>query len=218
MQRHLIADQPLDQIAALARSGDGAAETALFESLRVRFLDVAKRRVRTDDIEDVVQESLRIIHLKYRQTDPQTRVLTWAMVVLRNVIGNYYQKRKRLDRAEPFEDQIHSAAPDVQAADYESAPLIPDHDSIRPLLDAIRFLGEQYPRCGRLFRSILENIEKGEAPKGIPSDTIDQLLHDLGGISRDTLYVTLHRCRKRLREIMRDINETEGGVGPAEAG
>ena len=109
MQRHLDMDQPLDTIAARARSGDRAAEETFFEALRVRFLAIAKRRVRRDDLEDVVQEALRVIHAKYRQTEPQARVLTWAMVVLRNVIGNYYQKRKKLERAEPFENRIHGS-------------------------------------------------------------------------------------------------------------
>jgi DNA-directed RNA polymerase specialized sigma24 family protein len=205
MQRHLYTDQPLDAIAARARSGDRAAEQAFFEALRVRFLAIAKRRVRRDDQEDVVQDALRVIHAKYRETEPQARALTWAMVVLRNVIGNYYQKRKRLDRGEPFEDRIHGATESGGNLD----------GSGHRILEAIGLLAQRHPRCGALFRAILEQLAEGGDQRQMSRDTIEQLGRDLGDLSRNALYVALHRCRARLREIMREIERVPppGEVG-----
>ena len=205
MERQPGIGQPLDVIAARARSGDREAEEVFFESLRVRFLAVAKRRVRTD-LEDVVQDSLRVIHAKYRETGSQVRILTWAMVVLRNVIGNYYQKRRMLDRGEPFEDRVHAAkvagSPTRSPLENSEGP----GESTQRVLAAIGILARRHPRCGLLFRRILERLAEGGSQRDISGAASDQLERDLDGLSRNALYVALHRCRNRLRGIMREID------------
>ena len=61
----------LDYLSQRALTGDAGAEAELFNALRVRFLVIAKRRVREDSVEDVVQDALRIIHEKHQQRKPE---------------------------------------------------------------------------------------------------------------------------------------------------
>ena len=87
-------DSSLDGLCAAALARDARAEAALFATLRERFLAVAKRRVREDDLEDLVQDALRIVHQKHGQRQPGPGILVWSLAVLRNVIGNYYQAKE----------------------------------------------------------------------------------------------------------------------------
>lgn len=212
MQGPTLQELPLDEVAGRARAGDSEAEEYFFSNLRVRFLDIAKRRVRRDDVEDLAQEALRVIHGKYRDLETAKGILIWAMTVLRNVIGNYYQKREKLDRGEPFEEEIHrspgrpgedGAGPDAFCSAEEQTELI---------LRSIRRLGESDSRCRRLFQRVLESLQEGGSPREISQRTMEQFHEDFPGQSRESLYVALHRCRGRLREILRQQEREFGEV------
>ena len=77
----------IDKLGTLAGEGDERAEAALFENLRVRFLQVAKPRVREDDLEDVIQDALQIVHGKYRDRPAGRAILVWSLAVLRNAFS-----------------------------------------------------------------------------------------------------------------------------------
>jgi len=67
-----------------------------YQKLHDIFFSLAKRRVRNeDDAEEIVQDALMTIVEKHGEQDYQTGFLQWAFGVLRNKIGNYYQKRDR---------------------------------------------------------------------------------------------------------------------------
>ncbi|MCK4304274.1 MAG: hypothetical protein KAY24_08535 [Candidatus Eisenbacteria sp.] len=204
MNRPRFTDVSLDQLSSLARLGDSQAETVLFEMLRVRLLDVAKRRVRRDDLEDVVQEALRIVHTKHATRAVGRGMLVWSMAVLRNVIGNYYQKREKLDRGEPFDERFHGTL-DVSRARCHGIPGDngPEGAAER-ILEAISLLARRNPRCGVLFRRIMESLAVGGSPREISQRAMDLLGQDFEEMSRSGLYVALHRCRNRLREILHE--------------
>lgn len=183
----------LDKLASSAGTGDLQAEAALFETLRVRFLEIAKLRVREDDSEDVIQDALQIVHGKYRDRPAGRGILIWSLAVLRNVIGNYYQKRARLGRGEPFDDRRHSPTAD-------SDPLLDQGGE--EIFAALQHLSGEQPRCGEFFRRVLASFAEGGDPAQINRRALQKLRRDHPGMSRGSLYVALHRCRKRLREIL----------------
>ncbi len=183
----------LDELSALAARGDAPAREALFDQLRVRFLQIAKRRVRADDCEDVVQEALRIVHARLTDRSPERGILIWSLTVLRNVIGNYYQKKARLDRGEPFEERKHAAVATVG---------FPGREEVDAVVEALGRLARREPRCGALFRRILESLDEGGSPREISQRAMARFLEDEGDTSRGALYVALHRCRQRLRDIL----------------
>jgi len=198
-----LAELSLDELAALGTAGDRAAEQVLFEGLRVRFLQVAKRRVRADDVEDVAQEALGIVHSKYAKRGPGGPVLTWGLAILRNVIGNYYQRRERLARGEPFDERRHPAA----AEDHGD---IVDDEALRDLLEAIDRLARRQARCAVLFRRIMESLAEGGGPTEVTHRAMERLRTDFGEMSRGALYVALHRCRAHLRATLAETNAPAG--------
>ncbi len=203
------ADSPridLDSLALLAARGEKKAETALFSSLRERFLAVAKRRVREDELEDVVQDALRIALTRYAERPGAGPVLPWGLTVLRNVIGNRYQARRREEgHVELNEEALVVDSPGYLAGVGEN-PLA-DHfgEQLRArVADAIRELGREHSRCAGIFRRILEGLDCDETPDEISRGAMETLQAGEPGVSRGNFYVVLHRCRARLRQLLDD--------------
>ncbi len=193
----------LEKLCERSLAGDRAAETALFENLRVRFLSLAKRRVQKDHAEDVVQDALQIILTKYRERGAGGGILVWGLTVLRNVIGNYYQARQRetgrLDYVENPQD----------LADLVAVEPVADENVVQQqLLSAIEILARKFPRCGAIFHGILSSLEKGGSPHRISQGALAAAQKQYPKLTRNSFYVALHRCRANLRCI---LDEMEGG-------
>jgi len=197
----------LDLLAAKAVSGDEAAQGLLLADLRVRFLQVAKRRLREDDCEDVVQEALQIVLLRYAERKPQQSILIWSFAVLRNVIGNYYQRRERQMKNEPFEDRVHSA----MTAERGTDDFLRSKEVLVGLKKALTTLAQEEPRCGRLFQIVLESCDEGGSPVEINRRAMKRMRVKYDRMTQGALYVALHRCRRRLREIVSSL-EGEGNA------
>jgi RNA polymerase sigma factor (sigma-70 family) len=193
--------QTLDLLCSRALSGDGEAEARLYENLRVSLLRVAQRRVRSDDVEDVLQEALRVIHLKLRARPHPNGVLPWSMAVLRNIVGSYYRERSRRDR------RVDVAAEGcVTPAPDETMERAEEMDRLSRALD---LLSRSNPRCGAVYLEILRSLDQAGGAPGGSTGTMDLLLRRFPGMTHGNFYVTLHRCRARLRKI---VEELERGV------
>ncbi len=189
--------QSLDTLCARAQAGDGRAEADLFSALRVRFLQLAKRRVRTDHIEDVVQDALKIVCDRYRERKQGVGILVWSLTVLRNVIGNYYQGRETERRHMDFVAEY----PRTAASDEDPLQTALTADSIRLLQAAIRELAERFPRCGRIFHHLLAGLAGGGASQEVSTGTLAAMQKENPGLTRGGFYTALHRCRAHLRAI-----------------
>ena len=113
----------LDTLAARAADGDERAASTLFADLSERLASVAKRRVREDEVDDCVQDALAIVAARYRTRGATVGILPWSFSVMRNVIGNLYQKRHRVDRQDTLPDDDAStalAAPAIDPLDEHS--------------------------------------------------------------------------------------------------
>lgn len=209
-----IPQPSFDELATRAAGGDRFAEEALFHGLRVRFVQVAKRRVRADDVEDVTQEALGIVLAKYAARGASGRVLTWGLAILRNVIGNHYQRRERLARGEPFDERRHTDGPGGGAV-----PAARDggegEEILRETLAAIDRLSRDEARCAALFGRILESLAEGGTAAEMTHRALERMRADFGELSRGALYVALHRCRASLRAILADMGVLDD---PAAAG
>lgn len=187
----------LDALCTRAQAGDGRAEGDLFSSLRVRFLQLAKRRVQTDHIEDVVQDALKIVCDRYGERKQGVGILAWSLTVLRNVIGNYYQSRQTERRHMDFVDEYpHQAA----SRDDPLATTLAD-ESGNLIREAIGELAERFPRCGRIFANLLANLEQGGSPQEVSTRTLNAMQGEIPDLTRGGFYTALHRCRGHLRAI-----------------
>ncbi len=191
---------PLDELCTLALAGDDRARSELFESLRVRFLKVAKRRVHGDHLEDVVQDALRIVLDKYHERTGETGILIWSFTVLRNVIGNHYQSRNRDVSRTTYVEDWQSFSPAAVVID----PLRDrETDEFNGRLEgAIATLARKAPRCGRLFANLLDSYRHGGGQREVSARALEIAQQEDPDLSRNTFYVALHRCRAQLRALL----------------
>jgi DNA-directed RNA polymerase specialized sigma24 family protein len=198
----------LDTLRHRALDGDERALADLFEDLRVRFLAIAKRRVQPDHVEDVVHEALGVVLSKYGALPRDRNILLWSLTVLRNVIGNHYQSRRRdHDRTVQVEDWRT-----VPAASLATDPMadLAGGESAELLQQAITDLARRSPRCGTIFAHILGSVEAGGGPREISQRALELVQRELPDMSRNTFYVALHRCRAQLRGLLDRMEAAHG--------
>lgn len=198
----------LDELGSRACGGDGAAEAALFADLRVRFLTIAKRRVRPEHVEDVVQDTLGIVLAKYGDRPAAAGLLVWSLTVLRNVVGNHYQALRR-DSARTTQVEDWQTVPDraLRIDPVEAAERDPSVDRLE---GAIRLLARRHPRCGTIFTRILESLAKGGGQRDVSRRAYELVRRSEPDLTRNGFYVALHRCRAQLRTLVTKL-ETEAG-------
>lgn len=200
------ADASLDSLCQKALAGDSRAEAELFQALRVRFLPLAKRRVQVDHAEDLVQDALRIVFDRYGKRNDGPGILVWGLTVLRNVIGNYYQRRERDNQHLSFVDELPLDAgqqPEALTA-FERA------ETRENLLAAIEELAQRFPRCGIIFRHLLSSLDIGGGAKAVSSRALALVQKEDPAMNRGRFYTALHRCRAQLRGVMTRLEEGSG--------
>jgi DNA-directed RNA polymerase specialized sigma24 family protein len=202
MTNKALPEIPIDSLRFRALDGDPIAEARLFEDLRVRFTDITKRRVQSDNIEDIVQDALKIVFTKYASLEKERGMLVWSLTILRNVIGNFYQSRQRFDDKNVQVDNwqaVSEAAVDPSAMETEETTSL--------LFDAMTELSEKYPTCGTIFSCILNSHEKGGGQREISQRALDAVQEMIPDFKRGSFYTALHRCRTHLRKILSTLEE-----------
>ena len=174
-----------DLIDQLARAKNGHAEAIdqLFDFLRSRLLVIARYRVQ-ESAEDLVQETLVIVHNRLPEFENPEGLLAFTNQVLRNKIGNIYQER---DRRKLRQVELGENLPLQYNIDGELHAVELD----RIIRECIDRLGQRHPNC----RAILSSLYDGFNPAEISENL---------GISKSSLKVRVFRCRKALRKILSD--------------
>jgi RNA polymerase sigma factor (sigma-70 family) len=158
-------------------------------ALRERMLQLAKRRVGEDDAEDMVQSALRVIAERgLGQDDASVDGLppvAWCFQVLRNTIGNHYKhqrvRAKHLEGTDDL-DSLPAAAVDREAE---------SHERLRILERTLEDIERRDEQCGALLRRSMDGMSPQE-------------IADERRLPMNALYQRLYRCRKRLRELLRE--------------
>jgi DNA-directed RNA polymerase specialized sigma24 family protein len=173
-----------------AMENRAATTDAWVRALRARFVEIARRRVPEAVVEDVVQDALTVVCRKHDRAAEEAPDLLWSFQVLRNVIGNHYQREKRrrrfLDAASTLEPLdggriVHR----VERTPLES---LERTETTRLLHAAVDELARTDPSCGQQFKRILDQLAPEETPDAGRRDSTD--------------YVRRFRCRERLRRIL----------------
>lgn len=157
-----------------------------FAELRVRFVGLARRRVPEDLVEDLVQEAMGIVFEKGFQPGDEVQDmpgLAWCFQVLRNVIGNYYQKQKTRSREAPLEEvaEISSGLTPVEALSRD--------EQISAVNTALDTLASGDSKCGQYLRRLLD----GQSPASLAEEE---------GVTAAVLYRRVYRCRTKLRSLL----------------
>jgi RNA polymerase sigma factor (sigma-70 family) len=167
----------------------------LFE-LRARCVAIARRRVEPDAVEDVVQEAMRVIVERGLQgpggPDVEGRPpLAWCFQVLRNAIGNHYQKQRvRRARLAPLE-----AAEDRPDAGRTPLEALASGEAVRLLERALEAMSGGDPDCARRLRRLAE----GDSPGALARAE---------RVAEAAFYRRLYRCREKLRARLAELGVT----------
>lgn len=174
----------ISRLLESALSGATDAREELCRALQTRLLEVARRRLRGEDAQDVVQESMLIIVDRMDQRETPASLLGFAYGVLRNKIGNFYRKRNRHENVvmtmrRPPEDFC------TIDADLVGAELW------RIVSEAIHELGKRSPLCREVLLGLAEGKSHADlcSELRIPASLIDK---------------RVFRARQALRNIIRE--------------
>jgi len=155
--------------------------------LRVRLVHVAARRVNPDAVEDVVQDALRVIvgrALSGPGGDEMEGMppIAWCFQVLRNTIGNHYQRVRSRDARTA---SIQSAG---ELADAGLTPLeaCEADDAARRVHQAIADLGVTDAACADHLSRLADGAKPGDLARAL-------------AIDEAAFYRRLYRCREKLR-------------------
>ncbi len=160
---------------------EGPLDEAWLRQLRLRFTEIAARRVDPAAVEDVVQDALRVVFEKAGDDRPR---IDWCFQVLRNVVGNHYRRehtRRRFVVADP-EGELGSRVegPDILEA-LEGQQLV---DLLR---SGVSKLGSP---CSEYLGQLMEE----STPATVASEV---------GLTPEVFYRRLYRCRQKLRTWLR---------------
>lgn len=169
-----------------------------FGELRDRFLEIARRRVHSEGVEDVVQEALAIVHRKGAESPGAVdgrALLPWCFQVLRHVVGNYYQRERTRRRAADDEEGALASAREMSRGSRSQTPLeaLEELELSRLLETSIGELATRDGDCARLLRETMGRAETKPEPRmsGAPRETKDS-----------AFYVRAFRCRQKLKAIL----------------
>lgn len=154
------------------------------EPLRVRLSEIARRRVPDDAVEDLVGETIRIVlerGLPLAREQGQDRPpLKWCFMTLRNVIGNWYQKRRDHRDVESLE--LADPGPDPLSA-------LTREERDRRIHEALAELRRRSHDCASWLWSVAEGVK----PATLATEA---------GIEAGAFYRRLYRCRKKLEALL----------------
>lgn len=174
----------------MADPGTMRRDEEWFAQLRERFLAIARRRVPDDAAEDLVQDALRIVHEKRGELSSGSvagaPALAWCFQVLRNVIGNYYQRQRTRADADPEALRSAVAEDAPPATPLES---LEEREAERRITEAVDDLAASAADCARYLRALLEGLEPAAIAERV-------------GVSAPVLSRRLYRCRAKLRVIL----------------
>jgi DNA-directed RNA polymerase specialized sigma24 family protein len=164
--------------------------SAWLSEVRARLAGLARRRVAADAVEDVVQDALRVIVERGLDSpgalaDAGEPGLAWCFRVLRNVIGNHYQKERvqarRRDGGERAEAAHH---PDPSPLESLASA-----DSVRLVESCLAGMESTDPACARYLR----RLGQGFSPRELAGEE---------RLDEAVLYRRVYRCRIKLRALL----------------
>jgi RNA polymerase sigma-70 factor (ECF subfamily) len=165
-----------------AQAGDEAAYRSALTYIAGRLRAYFRRRMQNvpDEIEDLVQETLLVLHLQRGTYDPAFPVSAWMYAIAHHKLVDLWRRRKRVDALhEPFDDMADESMPVVAFSSGEA------HRDLHKLL-------QHLPESQRsaIVLTKVEGLSVAEAAQRT-------------GASAAAIKVQVHRGLKRLAALVR---------------
>lgn len=153
----------------------------------------ALRIMNSNDAEDVVQDTLLTMVIKRPQTSLKKSPLVWSMGILRNKVGNYYQRNQRHMPIEAVESSLQRQLPEDFLAPSPEGTM-----SHRELQQIVNDALSQLPDLQRQAMELLiAGFDPGEIASRLSPERYQNVMN------------RLHRGRKKLAEEL-----AKYGYGP----
>ncbi len=160
-----------------------AEEEQIFSEIRERLALIAQKRIRTEEHEDIVQNTMIEVRSRLNEVANKADLLPFVFQILRNCIRDHYQKKKR-------EEKVLEFSPDCR---YYYQPEI-SNDGWQEIAEkGIHQLEGENSRCAELLTAILTVSNEADLEGKLGMDLLN-------------IYRMLHRCRDGLLKV---ITETQ---------
>jgi DNA-directed RNA polymerase specialized sigma24 family protein len=156
----------------------GAAYDRILDLLEQRIASVARKRVPQDAVKDVVQDTLIRLVEKLPELTADTDVLPYTFIIMRNVIGNYYQGERIREKFLDLDSHVIPTNP-LQALETR---MNLDH-----VLEECRKVNGDF---ARIVEMVLEGYSK------------EEIMKDRNLATLEALHTRIHRGRKQLRAVL----------------
>jgi RNA polymerase sigma factor (sigma-70 family) len=154
----------------------------------------ALRIMNSNDIEDVVQDTLLTMVIKRPQTSLEKSPLIWSMGILRNKVCNYYRRNQRNISIEALESSLQEQLPE-----YFLAPSPEGTMAHRELQEIVNDALAQLPDPQRQAMELLiAGFDAGEIANRLSPERYQNIMN------------RLHRGRKKMAQAL-----AKYGYGPA---
>ena len=168
----------LEELLRQARTGHKESTERLFAFLRSRLLGLARYRV-SELAEDMVHETIIIVHKHFTESETLEGLIAFANQVLRNKIGNLYQRRYRKGHVQLEDDETgYTIDRELEGRELEQI-----------LQVSIERLSARHPDCGEILSCLYNGFEPDEISVKM-------------GIPKSRLKVRTFRCRAALRQLI----------------
>jgi DNA-directed RNA polymerase specialized sigma24 family protein len=154
-------------------------EEEFFAEIRERIAHIIKKRIHSDDSEDVIQSAM--IELRSRLVDikEQTEILPLICETVKRCIREYYQQQKREQKVLEFSaDAVFYYQPEINEEGWKKIAM-----------NGIDQLEGEQPRCAELLNAVLK------------SSTMEEVIQKID-MDRVNIYPLLSRCRTSLIKIL----------------
>jgi RNA polymerase sigma factor (sigma-70 family) len=174
--------QGIEDLLIKATAGNETAENELFSKLHARFLNIAQHRIwsptsdNRKEAEDIVQNSMETILEKYKTMKYQKGFLNWTFGILRNKIGDYFRRKKRIS-------VIDNNIKDLSQQD-------PSSDELKNVI--IESLNKLPMECKKILWFLIDGY------------SVKEIINMFLGENRNKIDSKIHRCRKNLKRILDD--------------
>lgn len=171
----------IDDLLKAAQSGDRVAENHLFDYLLARFRLFARHKIRdAEDCEELVQEALKAIFQKYRETEFEVSFAAWAHKILEHKILTFYRDSALRSR------KLAGLAKETP----QTASVQPTRELENKLLGCLRKLNKLNRRHARVLLYKYQGYG------------VDEICNRLG-LTRPNMYTMLSRARTWLESCLR---------------
>lgn len=180
----------IEKLFSLLQTGDLDSFGEVITPIRVRIVRLVQQKLRGEEVEDVVQQTLSTFWEKRSSVCDPEYLLPFLFQILRNKLGDIYRRKRRHRETHVAETELLDSLQDPASATPEL--LLEEKELGRVLREAIDICAAENSLWGRVLQLLREGRSR------------EEICRELGHIPMATVYTRIYRARQRLMSILKD--------------